>query len=136
MVDLPLRLAAEKEHVETTLTDLAEALARKEKQTVELAAIGAFLHNFYSGVENILKQIVKDKGTAVPDGPTWHKDLLETSVTIGVVPRSLADDLYEYIAFRHFFVHAYAFMLKEEHLLPLATHAEDVWSQFVEAIGL
>jgi len=134
MVDLPRRIAAERENVEKTLADLAEALARQEKQTVELAAIGAFLHNFYSGIENILKQISRDRGTVIPDGPSWHKDLLDAAATAGIVSQSVADDLYEYLAFRHFFVHAYTFMLNEEDLLPLANNAPQVWCRFIDAV--
>ena len=136
MVDLPRRIVAERENIERTLADLAQALARKEKQTVELAAIGAFLHNFCSGIENILKQIATDQGTSIPDGPNWHKDLLDASVTAGIVSQSVADELYEYLAFRHFFVHAYTFMLKEEDLFPLANNALPVWSRFIDAVGL
>jgi hypothetical protein len=45
MDKLAQEIAAEKEHIEKTLSALSEALNRPEKTIIELAAIGAFLHN-------------------------------------------------------------------------------------------
>ena len=68
MVDLATRIAAEKENVERALSDLKDAMARKEKSTIELAAAATFLHNIYSGMEHILKQVLKATGTlGAPD---------------------------------------------------------------------
>jgi len=49
MDNLSKQLLAEKEHVEIALSNLEEAMARKEKTIIELAAIGTFLHNVYNG---------------------------------------------------------------------------------------
>ena len=135
MVDLSRRLAAEKENVDKALANLDDALTREEQSAVELAAIGTFLHNMYSGIENMLKQIVKDRGKEIPTSDTWHKDLLELATSEAIVSERLADLLYEYLTFRHFFVHAYGFMLKEDHVSPLATNASNVWKQFLSEIG-
>ena len=61
MDDLSKRILAEKENVEKALANLDKALKRKKKSVIELAAIGTFLHNVYNGIENILKQILKEK---------------------------------------------------------------------------
>ena len=134
MVDLARRIAAEKENVNRALDNLRDAMGRREKSTIELAAIATFLHNIYNGIENILKQVVKAKDAKIPKSETSHKDLLDLSVSIGIVPEKLSDQLYEYLTFRHFFVHAYGFMLEEMHLADLATNIPDVWSQFVSVI--
>ena len=134
MVDLTRKIAAEKENVERALGNLKDALGRKERSTVELAAIATFLHNIYNGIENILKQVLKAKGTEIPKSETSHKDLLDLSVSNGIIPEKLSDQLYEYLTFRHFFVHAYGFMLEETHLEDLANDIPDVWLQFLLAI--
>ena len=134
MVDLTRKIAAEKENVEKALDNLKDAMGRKERLTVELAAIATFLHNIYNGIENILKQVLKAKGTEIPKSETSHKDLLDLSVSNGIIPEKLSDQLYEYLTFRHFFVHAYGFMLEETHLEDLANNIPDVWLQFLSAI--
>jgi uncharacterized protein YutE (UPF0331/DUF86 family) len=134
MVDLTRKIAAEKENVEAALANLKVAMARKERSTIELAAIATFLHNIYNGIENILKQILKTKGTQIPRTETSHKDLLDLSVSIGIIPEKLSDELYEYLTFRHFFIHAYGFMLEEANLDDLARDIPKVWSRFLSAI--
>jgi len=134
MVDLTRKIAAEKENVEKALDNLKDAMGRKERSTVELAAIATFLHNIYNGIENILKQVLKAKGTEIPKSETSHKHLLDLSVFNGIIPEKLSDQLYEYLTFRHFFVHAYGFMLEEIHLEDLANNIPDVWLKFLLAI--
>ena len=134
MVDLARKIAAEKENVEKALDNLKDAMGRKKRATIELAAIATFLHNIYNGIENILKQVLKAKGTEIPKSDTSHKDLLDLSVSNGIIPEKLSDQLYEYLTFRHFFVHAYGFMLEEAQLEDLANNIPGVWLQFLSAI--
>src|SRR3989304_4446509 len=75
------------------------------------------------------------RGTEIPKSDTWHKDLLNLSVSLGIIPEKLSDDLYEYLTFRHFFVHAYGFMLEEAHLENLANNITNVWLQFLSVIN-
>lgn len=127
----PKQILAEKENVEKALNNLKDAVARKEKSVIELAAIGTFLHNIYNGIENILKQILNAKDMKISKTDTWHKDLLDISVSSGIISGELSDKLYEYLTFRHFFVHAYGFMLDEDQLEDLITNIPDVWGQFL-----
>lgn len=136
MDNLTKQILAEKENVEQALANLDEAMAREEKSVVELAAISAFLHNIYNGIENILKQILKAKNVKIPKSGTWHKDLLTASQSFDIISEELSDRLYEYLTFRHFFVHAYGFMLEESPLEDLANNIPKVWLQFLEAIDL
>jgi hypothetical protein len=53
---------------------------------------------------------------------------------VGVLSQELADELYDYMSFRHFFVHGYGFMLKQEPLKRLSARLPVVWAQFVEQI--
>jgi len=134
MDNLSKQIIAEKEHVEIALSNLKEAMARKEKSVIELAAIGTFLHNIYNGIENILKQILKAKDVEIPKADTWHKELLNLSVSLGIISEGLSNELYEYLTFRHFFIHAYGFMLDEAQLKDLANNIPHIWSQFIVEI--
>ncbi|MHC4168431.1 MAG: ribonuclease toxin HepT-like protein [Planctomycetota bacterium] len=134
MVDLPRRIAAEKQNVRRALDNLRDAMERDARSTVELAAIATFLHNVYNGIENILKQILKAKGAEIPRSETSHKDLLSLALSSDIITEKLSDRLYEYLTFRHFFVHAYGFMLEEKHLDDLANGITDVWLEFLAAI--
>jgi len=134
MADIPKQILAEKENVEVALNNLKEAIERKEKSVVELAAIGTFLHNIYNGIENILKQVLKTKGVEIPKAETWHKDLLNRSVSSGIISEGLSDELYEYLTFRHFFVHGYGFMIEEAPLFDLAGRIPEIWLQFMASV--
>ncbi len=134
MGDLGRYVEAQKENVQRTLSDLGEAMRREEKSVIELAALATFLLNIYNGVENILKQSLKALNAEVPKSGTWHKNLLELSVSRQIIPEEVADKLREYLAFRHFFVHGYGFMLDETQLCKLANEIEATWSQFLSAV--
>ncbi len=134
MDNLHRRILAEKENVGIALGNLKYAMARNEKTVIELAAIATFLHNIYNGIENILKQILKAKGIDIPESAIWHKELLNLSASQGIISENLTDQLYEYLTFRHFFVHAYGFMLDEDHLEVLANNIPEIWIQFTKEI--
>ncbi len=130
MDELYREVQAEKEHILATLQALKEALERKEKTVVELAAIATFLQNAYNGIENILKRVLKYQGISVPLSESWHKDLLGLSVDRQIISSELSRRLDEYRAFRHFFIHGYGIMLDEEKLMPLAENLPDLWKDF------
>lgn len=134
MAKLSRRISAEKDGVAQVLEDLRTAMATKEKSVIELAAIATFLHNIYSGIENILKQILSAKNIEIPKSDIWHKQLLDLTVSHGILSDKLSDDLHEYLAFRHFFVHSYGFMLQEAHLVELGKNIPDIWSRFLREI--
>lgn len=131
MDSLYKQIIAERENVEIALSNLKKAMARKKKSVIELAAVGTFLHNIYNGIENILKQILKTKNVEIPKSDTWHKDLLNFSVSHEIISEGLTDELYEYLTFRHFFVHAYGFMLDEAQLEDLGNNIPDIWNRFL-----
>ena len=132
---VPKQILAEKQNVEVALDNLNKALARTNKSTIELAAIGTFIHNIYNGIENILKQIARLKSIEMPKSESWHKELLNLSASNGIISEELSDQLYEYLTFRHFFIHSYGFMLEEKHLEGLATNIHDIWARFMSEIS-
>ncbi len=132
--ELTREILAEKEYITKTLLLLKKTMARPEKDEAELAAMGSFIHNVYTGIENILKRILKFKQIIIPDSPSSHKDLLNQAVTIGLISPTLSDELDDYRGFRHFFVHAYVLFLDEEQLMPLAKNLPAIWQQFDQEI--
>jgi len=130
MDDLLREVQAEKEYILDTLRALNEALLRKEKTVVELAAISTFLQNTYNGIEHILKRRLKFKGISIPVSEYWHKVLLDLSVDNQIISLELSKRPDEYRAFRHFSVHGYGIMLDKEKLMPLAENLQNLWKDF------
>ncbi len=134
MDELAEQILAEKENVDIALHNLRTAMARNEKTVVELAAIATFLHNIYNGIENILKQVLLSRDIEIPKSDKWHKELLNKSLSSGIISEELSNKLYKYLTFRHFFVHAYGFMLDEKELDSLSNNIPEIWQQFLSEI--
>jgi uncharacterized protein YutE (UPF0331/DUF86 family) len=127
--DYRARIEAEYEAIEQTLSALPERSLDK-LSTLELAGVAALLHNFYNGVENILKQALRAKGIKLPSGVTWHRDLLLSASQSDVISSELATNLSRFLAFRHFFSHAYALDLYPERMAPLVQDAGKTFERF------
>ena len=102
--------------------------------TAELAAIATFIHNFYNGVENILKRISSYRQMETKVSPTWHKDLLKASSEARIISDESYLVLSNYLSFRHFFIHAYSFILRWEELKPLVDELGNTLSQFKKEV--
>jgi len=104
------------------VTNEIESLYGKIKDAtpslVELSAMATFLHNFYSGIENIMKRIASTLDDNIPSGTSWHTDLLNRmSIEIAGIRKNVfsedtVNELIDYLSFRHMFVHSYGFELK------------------------
>lgn len=111
------------------VTNEIESLYGKIKDAspslVELSAMATFLHNFYSGIENIMKRIASALDNSIPSGTSWHTDLLNrmgieiVGIRKTVFSEDTVNELTDYLSFRHMFIHSYGFQLKwsKMHLL-------------------
>ena len=124
------KIEAELENIERVLADLPDQERLEKLSTLELAGVAALLHNFYNGIENVFKQLVISKGLNIPQGPSWHVELIEMCVKNKIISRATSDALKEYLSFRHFFSHAYSFDVDEERIAPLLEKIKDVHSCF------
>ena len=127
---------AEFENIAIAVRELfTVAKPKKRKFSIgELAAIATFIHNFYNGIENVLKRILISIKVGIGDTITWHKDLLKTSSEKGIIDSELADALASYLSFRHFFVHSYSFVLKWENLKPLVDGLQETLKKFKASV--
>jgi hypothetical protein len=76
MADVRERIEAEDENIRRVLSQLPSSSELTGLTELELAGTTALLHNTYNGIENILKQVVLSLGEKVPEGASWHRDLL------------------------------------------------------------
>ena len=130
MPDYRLRIEAEFEAIEHTLSALPDK-ALSDLSRLELAGAAALLHNFYNGIENVLKQLMNAKSISISEGPSWHRDLLLSAARHQILKDELVSRLSQFLAFRHFFSHAYALDLSPKRMEPLvenANHFGDVRS--------
>lgn len=135
MDELWEEIEAEKNLIDKTLVELVKALQSSDRSYVVLAGMASFLHNFYNGIENILKRLLLAKGAKLDlRSPFWHHDLLKAAVDQKFLSEALVQKLKNYLGFRHFFVHAYGILLDTEKLLPLANEATEVWRTFYAEI--
>lgn len=134
MADFKDRVEAEYEAMENTLSFLPEKPISNLSQ-LELAGLAALIHNFYNGVENILKQIFQLKSIEIPTGSSWHQELLLKAKNENIVSDELADKLKEFLGFRHFFTHAYALDLHPSRIESLIEKIIETFDEFKEEIN-
>ena len=134
MVSIKEKVYAEMENIEMILNELEKVKDRPEKEPVVLIGIGAYIQNIYTGIENILKQLLLNKKIQIPDTPAWHKDLLNLAIKNNFINKETAEKLGKYLLFRHFFLHAYGFLIEEAKLEPLMNEIFDVYSEFKNKI--
>ena len=126
MADVKERVLAEEDNIRRVLGELPSPDKLATLSDLELAGTAALLHNIYNGIENILKQVVLDCGEKVPDGASWHRDLLTLVEKMQILRSSTAALLAPFLAFRHFFSHGYALDLDPERMESLVSSAHHV----------
>lgn len=125
------KIAAELENIESLLAELPCPSRCGDLSRLELAGVAAILHNFYTGIEKILLLIIRWRGVKSPQGDSWHRDLLEMTLSLHIISAKTAEELKPYLAFRHFFSHAYALDLDPLRMRPLVENVKTVFDLFL-----
>lgn len=106
---------------------------------IELAALAATLHSFYTGLENIFKRVTLELDGAPVRGEAWHRDLLlrmkaPTESHTALLPENLHDTLLDYLRFRHVFRNAYSFNLEWQKMAPLVLRLNESFQEVEKAL--
>jgi len=128
-------IKAELNNIDELFDEMPPSSKLPELSALELAGVAALLHNFYNGIENIIKQVFISHKIPIPEGKSWHKELLENAVNKNIISGECKNQLGLYMAFRHFFSHAYALDLYNEKMEPLVESLKDVYSLFRKEIS-
>ena len=120
------QVEAELENIEHVVRELSGNASVTNLSPLELAGVGALIHNFYNGIENILKQIVISYDKELPHNSSWHRDLVDIATSNNIISESTAKELRRYLAFRHFFSHGYSFDLDKERIVPLVKDIQGI----------
>ncbi len=117
---------ADLEQLKNDFSTFLETECSTPPNQYELRIIGSFLHDFYTGAEEIFKLIItRNEQTAeVLEGAKWHKEILDRMAEpIGtrdpLFGSELRDQLDEYRGFQHVFRNAYGAELKWKYMKPL-----------------
>ncbi|MBD3272457.1 MAG: hypothetical protein GF384_07995 [Elusimicrobia bacterium] len=70
------------------------------------------------------------KKIKTPSGSHWHQNLLKKALEKDIISKQLAGEFKRFLAFRHFFSHAYALELYPDRMVQLITDLHDIFSRF------
>jgi predicted nucleotidyltransferase len=113
--------------LERIVKAVQEGVSSEEETPSQFAmnALASYLHQFYTGCERILERMAVRVDGGLPGGAFSHANLLAQMAheLPGVRPAILNERLWlslqDYLAFRHFFRHAYGYTLEWAKLRPL-----------------
>jgi hypothetical protein len=142
--DLKDQLVIEQEQLQQLFElhrPLLETSRHQEPNPIELSALGAFLHSFYTGVENLFRRVTLELGDSLPQNEAWHQRLLQRMTAPAesrpaLISTELGDQLKVYLQFRHVFRQAYSFQLHWAKMAPLVLASEEVFGRLREEVTL
>lgn len=113
----------------------SEGQSAGEQQDIYLDAAALNLHSFYSALERLLALIARHVDLSLPEGETWHRDLLQQMVKDlpgirpAVIGAETAEQLDTFRRFRHLVRNVYTFHLQPEKMEELFVVLEPLWEQ-------
>ncbi len=124
------RIRSELENIEEVVTRVRRAVEASEGDSINSDlywdATALNLHDFYTGLERLLRHIAAEVDGHVPAGAEWHQELLRQMATQlprirpAVFSKETTKRLDEYLRFRHVVRHVYAFEFDPQRIRPLA----------------
>jgi hypothetical protein len=118
-----------------TIADRAQTIWQRYEETedpyyVDAAALN--LHDVYVGLERLFEEIAREVDRSVPEGPHWHRTLLDqmassiSSTRPAVLSNEVRQKLGAYRGFRHVVRNVYAVEFDPEQVAPLMRRLPDV----------
>ena len=124
------RIRSELENLEEVVSRVCRAVEATAGDSVDSDlywdAIALNLHDFYTGLERVLRYIATEVDGHLPTGGEWHRELLRQMATQlpqirpAVFSNATIKRLDEYLRFRHVVRHVYAFEFDPQRIRPLA----------------
>lgn len=136
-------IQTELESLEIIVTEISSIINDYSDVVPDIRAktlLGSFLAQFYMGVENILKKLVKATGQSLPKSENWHLELFKSfcDPPLGNFPVLFDNDLERKMAnfrrFRHVVFHGYGFRLDWEIMLEGSGQLDDTFVKFKKAL--
>lgn len=121
----------------------AMSTAKKNQQDADLFLDSASLnlHDVYSGLERVFKQIAATVDGTVPTSAEWHRELLEQmgldlpKVRPPVLTGAALQSLDEYLRFRHVVRNVYTFSFDPERIGRLVKEMDPVFDQVKQELS-
>jgi hypothetical protein len=137
--ELKAEIAVEFEALQKVVDELSalqSELATRDPTVRERTAAAAFLAQFYSGIENILKRLSRFHAVQLPAGENWHLELFKRFCAPGQPPlpvlfdEILARQLGAFRRFRHVVHHGYGFQIEWDRMREGVAEVKQVFSSF------
>jgi len=116
--------------------ELIDTTSNRQAINIEKAAASQYLSQFYNGIENTLKRILKYKGIPLPKSSSWHADLLNyfyqesEEVRIPLFYKEQFLLLISYRKIRHIIRQGYQYNLDWEKILIALSNVSSFLKQF------
>ena len=142
--ELREEISIELEYLETVVHELdalRSDLGDRQPTVREKTAAGAFLAQFYAGIENILKRVSHFHALEIPAGESWHIELFQRFCEPSRQPlpilfnAELAQSLRPFRKFRHVVYHGYGFQLDWSRMREGVFRIDAVFHSFKESLN-
>lgn len=116
------------------LVQLRDKNKKQELDNIEIRAAASTLHSIYNGIEKIIIFLCENQNITLIEHSNWHSQLLKISEENGIISKRIEERLRDLMGFRHFYRHAYGFMLEINLIEPLLNDVPDVIKEIKEEI--
>ena len=136
-------IARELDNVQRLVTEAEEWGSKLADwpDTIRVRTAGGILHDFYCGAERIFRHIAVRIDEDLPSGLDWHIQLLQRMATNietvrpAVLDCTTAQQLNEYLRFRHLFRNIYGFDLEWERCRELLRDLPAVFERLAQQLA-
>jgi hypothetical protein len=135
--ELAQRISGEVQDLERVIHRSVQAWSHAQKfpeeQDAYLDSVALNLHGFYSGLERLFELIARHVDHTLPEGETWHRDLLlqmaqdVADVRPAVIGKDSALSLDEFRRFRHLVRNVYTMNLSPDKMTGLMSTLPGLW---------